>query len=415
MAESLSLREQLQAAHDELSAEPIDTTATLVSETAAPAEPVEPVAAAAPEPVGGKTSPADPQAQAAHDELRPRGPDGKFLPKTDTQAAEGAQAAAPPAAPNPETATPAAAEPQSAETTRIPPSLPAAIKAKFASLDPDVRQAFVALEDSVQTAKAEWGTKGQRLNRFEEIISPHLPRWEMNGLDAFTGIQSLIAAQSLLDRNPVDGLVQIARSYGLTPAHLAQAFGLPQANGQQPGPEGGYAPTANPDIQAVLQSALSPVMSQVQTLQQQIAREREASQAAQLAEAQRQVEAFASDPANMYFHNVQDAVADLISLARQSGQDLSLKEAYERAVWADPTIRPHLMKAQADAVAAESARAADEAKKAAEAAQRAKAQSAQRAAGSVTGSPAPGSAPSAGAQGSVRESLMAAMQEHSGV
>lgn len=414
MAESLSLREQLQAAHDELSAEPIDTTATLVSETAPPAaEPVEPVAAAAPEPVGGKTSPADPQAQAAHDELRPRGPDGKFLPKTDTPAAEGAQAAAPQAAP--ETATPAQSGPQTPETTAIPPALSAAVKAQWSGLPQAVRDEFSRLEGTFAKGKAEWEGKGQRLNRFEEIISPHLPRWEMNGLDAFTGIQSLIAAQSLLDRNPVDGLVQIARSYGLTPAHLAQAFGLSQANGQQPGPEGQMAPTGNPDIQAVLQSALTPVMTQVQTLQQQIAQERQASQAAQLAEAQRQVEAFASDPKNMYFHNVQDAVADLISLARQAGQDLSLQDAYDRAVWADPTIRPHLMKAQADAAAAESARAADDAKKAAEAAQRAKAQSAQRAAGSVTGSPAPGSAPSAASQGSVRESLMAAMQEHSGV
>lgn len=370
----------------------IEGTAALVAETPPAAEPP----AASTEPPAGAPE---------------RDESGRFKPKTDIPPAEGAAQAAPVAEANTETAKPAGQEPQP-EAIRVPPSLPAAVKAKFANLDPDVRDAFVTLEDSVQKAKAEWGGKGQRLNRFDEVIGPHLPRWQMAGLDEISGIQSLLAAQTLLDQNPVNGLVQIARSYGLTPAHLAQAFGLSQASAPNQGAEGQQAPTGSPDFSAALQQHLSPLVTQVQTLQQQLSQSQQAGEAAKLAEAQSTIEAFAADPKNMYFHNVQDAVYRMISADRQAGGSMTLQQAYDGAVWADPTIRPHLLADQAKATAAEQARAAAEATKAAEKAQRDKAEAARKAGGSVTGSPTPGAQAPAGAPGSVRDQLRSAMQEH---
>jgi hypothetical protein len=398
--QTLSLRDELQAASDALTREDpvIEGAATLVAETPAPE------AAAVPE------APTEPTEASGE---RARGPDGKFLPKEPGQTEEGATAQ-PPVQAATEPAAPAVTEPQS-EAIRVPPSLPAAVKAKFAKLDPDVRDAFVSLEGSVQTAKAEWAAKGQRLNRFDEIIGPRLSRWQMAGVDEFQGVQMLLAAQDILDRDPVQGLVQVARSYGVTPAHLAQAFGLSQTSAQAPAADGLNPTTAMPDLSGVLQQHLAPVLQQVQTLQQQLSQSQHAEQATKLATAQREIDAFAADPANMYFDNVQDAVVAIIAQDRQNGGSMPLKEAYDRAVWADPNVRPHLIQAQQETAAQEVARKASEAQAAAQKAAQAKAQAARNAGGSVTGSPSPGASAPAGAPRPLREELQANWQAQQGV
>jgi hypothetical protein len=408
MADGLSLRDQLQAAHDEIAARP-DETPPAGGEPANEAQGAagaETGAAAAATPEPAKIEPEPKPAGSA----QVRGPDGKFLPKTEAKAAEGAEAAAPPPEPIPSSAEPAKEGPQT-EATRIPPALSAAVKAQWSDLPQAVRDEFTRLEDTFQKGKAEWGTKAQRLNRFDELIGPRRERWAMNGLDEFAGIQTLLAAQDVLDREPVQGILHVARSYGVTPAHLAQAFGLTQANGAAPaGAEGGHAPTAAPDINAVLQQALTPLQQQVQTLQRELQSAHQRTEAEQLASAQAEVQAFASDPANLYFDNVRDRVAALI----QAGQAKGLSDAYQMAIWADSEIRPLLLKAQTDETSRASDAAAAEQKRKDEEAARTRAAAAQRAAGSVTGAPSPGSEAAGGrSSGNLRQDLEASFREAS--
>lgn len=380
MSEAPSIRESLTSAMDALSAGVNDPapapTAAPVAEAPAATAP-EPVAAAEPAPAAGQ----------------PRDPSGKFAAKTpDAPAEAGAAAAAPPpaATQQPEPAAPAQPEPQS-EAIRVPPSLPAAVKAKFADLDPDVQSAFAKLEESVQTAKAEWGRKGERLNRYDEILGPRLERWRISGLDEFSGIQALLAAQDYLERNPAEGLAHIARSYGVDLRSLAG-----NAVQQQTGMEA-QRPTIAPELQTVLQ----PLVQQVQALQQQLQVTQQQSEQQKLTEAQAEVQAFANDPKNIYFENVRGQVAAIL----QAGQAQTLSDAYQMAIWASPEVRPLLLAEQAKAAQAEAA------KQAAEQAARTKAAAAQAAAGSVTGAPAPGAQAPQGPVGSIRESLVAAARE----
>lgn len=369
---NISVRDSLNAATKELEA---------------PGGVVEPVQAA-PEPVVAAPEAQTPEptpTQEAAPEARERGPDGKFLPK-DTKAEVSAEA--PPAVEKTETAPLAEKEPQETEAIRIPPSLPAAVKAQFKDLAPEVRDAFVKLEDSVQTAKAEWGKKGERLNRYDEIMAPRSEKLQLQGIDEFTFIKTLVAAQDFLERDPLGGISYLARSYGVNLNQLAA-----QPNAPQPGPEGQQTPTVNPNLEAMLQ----PLVAQVQTLQQQIAQSQQSTEAEKLASARASVADFASKPENMYFENVKADVAKRLS----DGSAATLADAYDQAIWASPEIRPLLLKTQAT----------DTAKKDAEAAQRAKAASANRSAGSVTGSPAPGASAPQGPIGTVRDTLQAAMQE----
>lgn len=282
-----------------------------------------------------------------------------------------------------ETAKPADAEPPS-ETTRIPPSLPAAVKAKWASLEPEVKQAFTKLEETVQTSKAEWGKKAERLNRFDEILSPRREKHQLSGLDDYQAVQTLFAAQDLLERDPVLGLTHLARSYGVDLRQFAQ---------QMSGPGQAQLPQA-------MDPALHPVLARVQTLENQLTQQSQAAEAAQVATATAEIEAFRNDPKNLYFDNVKDRLYAIL----QSGQAQTLSEAYETAIWASPEIRPLLLAEQK--VSAQQAQT--------EAAQRERASSARRAAGSVTGAPGTASSPAAAASsGSVRDALQAAWEDHS--
>lgn len=379
----MDLREQLQATYNELSAR---------EATESPAPAPEPVEAPA-------TDAAVPEAQGAADADRaaqPRDASGKFAPKTEDTAAPAAAGAEeqPPAAEAPketETAQPVEKEPQT-EAIPIPPSLSAAVKAQWSDLKPEVQQAFRKLEDSVQTAKAEWGRKGERLNRYDEIIGPHLDRWRFNGLDEFSGIQALIAAQNVLERNPAEGLAYIARSYGVDLRALAG-----QALQQRPGAEGQQAPTAAPELQAYLQ----PLVQQVQTLQQRLQQADQRTEAEHLASARAEVEAFATRPENKYFENVRPLVAKLI----ETGVATTLQEAYDLASYRDPEVRAAIEAERSQAAAA------DAAKRAAEQQQRQKSAAATAAAGSVVGAPAPGAQAPKGPPGSIRDTLVAAARE----
>jgi hypothetical protein len=311
MSDTPSIRESLEAARASLDSPPAsEQAATAAVVTAEPVTPTE--------------TPAEPATGGPA-----RGPDGKFAPKTqDTPAPAGAEATATPLAEQPitEAIKPEEKGPDS-QATRIPPSLSAAVKSQWSDLPPVVRDEFSRLEESFQKGKAEWAPKGQRLNRFDEILGPHLDKWRLNGLDEFSGMQALISAQAILERNPVEGLSHIARSYGVDLRALAG-----QAVAQQPGAEAHQSPTAVTGLDAVIR----PLAEQVQALQRELQQSKQSVEQQEAAQAQATVTAFASDPKNLYFENVRHVVGGLL----ESGQAKTLQDATWRS---GPQIRPLLL------------------------------------------------------------------------
>lgn len=345
-------------------------------EIAPPAEIIvpEPIVEAAP-PVKDEPKPED--NKPAADGARERDDQGKFKAAGDKT----------PAAPISEPAVVAEANPQPetpVEPIRVPPSLPAALKAKFAELSPEWREAFHKRDEDVNSAKAQWDVKAARLNRYDEILAPHKDAWAVQGLDDHQAVARLVAAEKVLRETPAQGILYLAQSYGVD---LRQLVGQPGAQAQ---PQA-QAATADP--------RLNDLLSTVQTLQERLDQQSQSASQASLAQAQATITSFANDPANLYFENVKDDVALLL----ESGRASTLKDAYEMAIWASPEVRPLLISAQnAEQQAATQAKAKEEAAKA-------KAAQAKASSGSVTGAPTPGAAPPVAPKGSLREELQAAM------
>lgn len=354
---------------------------TLIAASKGSEEIAPPADIAAPEPIAEaapfvKDEPPIEDKKPATDGARERDDLGKFKAAGD----------APPAAPISEPAVVAEANPQPetpAEPIRVPPSLPAALKAKFAELSPEWREAFHKRDEDVNTAKAQWDTKAARLNRYDEILAPHKDAWAVQGLDDHQAISRLVAAEKVLRETPAQGILYLAQSYGVD---LRQLVGQPGAQAQ---PQA-QAATADP--------RLNDLLTTVQTLQERLDQQSQSASQASLAQAQATITSFANDPANLYFENVKDDVALLL----ESGRASTLKDAYDMAIWASPEVRPLLISAQsAEHQAAAQAKAKDEAAKA-------KAAQAKASSGSVTGAPTPGAAPPAAPKGSLREELEAA-------
>lgn len=349
-----------------------------MSEAPSIREALEAAAAAAAEPAPEAT--AEPLVDAAPQATEPAEPAEASAPTRDEQ---GRFAKAPEQAqlPQPEAAAPTTPEPPAEETIRVPSSLPAALKGEFKSLPQEWRDAILKQEESVVKARAEWSSKGERLNRYEDIIGPHRDAWALQGLDEFEAIRRFANVERVLREQPIQAFLYLAQSYGVDLRQVAS-----QMNGAGPAQQ---QPQSDP--------ALQQLMSEFQTLKQTVTQQSRDAESAGRAEAQAAIDAFRADPKNLYFDNVATEVGQILG----RGEASSLAEAYERAIWASSEIRPLLMKQQA----------ASQGPTPAEQAQRQKAAQAARASGSVTGAPGLAVAPPAGSKGNIRADLEAAAQQ----
>lgn len=367
------LEADILASMKELSGDP-------APERAAPEPVAEPVVEAAAEPVEAATEELKVDANG-----RVRGPDGKFA---KTKAEEAAEAAA------------VETKPTEAKTTStiVPPAdWPAEAKAAFMDAPEHVQRAILARAEEMETGRKEITTKSQEFERLNKVIEPMVGKWAMQGLTPDAAIGQLVSAANLLQQNPRDGFEHLLRTYaGDKMLHVINdiagkyGYALAQANpedGQQE--EGQPAAYADPQVRR-LEEQLREL---TQWKQSQEEARLASTQASMLAE----VEAVRKDPKNIYFENVKAKVSALAVQAVNNGDTRPTKEivqeAYDAAVWADPTTRALVMQAQQKA-------AAEEARKA----NAAKAASARQAAGSITGSPGPG-APTARPNGSSHASI----------
>lgn len=124
-------------------------------------------------------------------------------------------------------------------------------------------------------------------------------------------------------------LKQLAQNYRLTPGD----FGWNVAAGQD-----GNQQTAQPQ-QPVIDPTVERLHSTVSRLESQIARQTELEAVRERSALENEVVQFAS--ANPYFNDVAESMAQLI----QGGVAKTLQEAYQHAIWANPTIRQKLISA----------------------------------------------------------------------
>lgn len=296
-------------------------------------------AADAPEPDEPEGETAEQAAERVRDEK------GRFAAKPEEVAeakpAIESKPAAKPADPVKE-AVAAPAEPVTTDTTlRPPPGWSPAAKVAFASLPPEVQQSVAKREQEVNQGFAKLA-EYKPLERYSEMA-------KQSGTTLDRALENYVGMETRLRQDFPAGIVELCQRQGIHPVALANHILARNGVAPSEGQAGDAQPArqqANVDLTPIHQelNALKSYVQQQQTLG-----------------VQSEIERFASDPKHTFFDNVKADMGRLIN----SGYAESLDDAYEKACWANPEIRPLLIKQQspvsdasAKAAAATQARAA---------------------------------------------------------
>lgn len=204
-------------------------------------------------------------------------------------------------------------------------------KAKWATLPPDV-QTYIAQRD--KESHEAITRAGQQIKAFEPIrsvIEQFAPVFQKNGLPPHEGIARMMAVNEMLENNAPAAIREIAKAYGVDLSGQAE----PNAS-----PESGRV--------AELEARLAKAESYLTAQQRQQVNTEQAALAREIAD-------FAKD--KPHFETVRSVMAGLM----QSGAAETLKDAYEQAVYANPTTRQSILADQQKA--SEDKRKKDEAER----------------------------------------------------
>lgn len=259
-----------------------------------------------------------------------------------------------------------------------PQGLSAKMKEKWKTLDPEVRQELARREEDFHKKLTASDSEYHLGKKMKDVISPYMPIIQAEGGTPEGAVKDLLNTAYILrtgqPQQKAQLLMQVAQQYGVD---LQQAM-QPQEQ-------------VHPAL-AQMQQELAMLRQQAnpEVIKQQLQEQMESDNI------MAQVNAFAGNPANKYFEQVKPLMASLLS----SGAAQDLQEAYDRACYADPTIRSTLLAEQ---------------NKANEAKRKAEIQRKKQASASVVGSP-DGTSPNAKAPNkSLEDELREAINASSGL
>lgn len=214
-----------------------------------------------------------------------------------------------------------------AEVSEETPAAPAAEGAKpaprtwrpeaaaaWASLPPTVQEEVLKREEEIFRGIEQYKTHANYGREIQQAMAPYEPILQRFNATPAQAVSQLMGLQQVLlsgtaaeKRQLVEGVI---RTYGIDMG--------------QPGEEAPYTDPQVADLRAKLAA--------IESNQQRAEAEKQASIRATL---KAELDAFATDPAHPYF----DEVADDIGALLRGGGAKGLKDAYEKAVWANPVTR----------------------------------------------------------------------------
>lgn len=219
-------------------------------------------------------------------------------------------------------------------------NLPAEVRAEIGKREGEVQQGLRALQDYKglegysQTLKGMGGSVKQAMDHY-------------------------VAVDRLLNQDLAGGLAIVAESYNKDRGAIGRMFAdLAARYGGTVTPQPGQQQVDESDpLAAALKPFLQPLLTQINDLKSQHSQRGEADRNAQVQSLATEIQRFAADPNNVYFENVQPAIAQLFAsgMVPNSGNPAKdLKAAYDMAIRLNPEIQEALIeKRTAERLAAE--------------------------------------------------------------
>ena len=230
--------------------------------------------------------------------------------------------------PEPEaTEEPVIEEPQVEEPSKevVPPaSWTADAKEKFGDLDPVLKEEVLKREKDYAKGIQKYSDLAKQAEQFDQVVAPYKAMIAAEGSDPVRAVQSLLNTAYQLRSGTTEQksqlILQLANQYG---ADLSQVNGISD--------EDEYI---DPDIKSL--------KDEISSLKQTTESQMQAAQNQQVQTYQEQINAFAADPKNSHFEQVQGQMSSLLT----SGAASTLEEAYEKSLYLVPEIREEIIQKQ---------------------------------------------------------------------
>ena len=212
-----------------------------------------------------------------------------------------------------------------AETLRAPQSWKPAAREVWAELPEAARAEITRRETEIQRKLTEVDGASTRMKQFEQAIEPfkHTIAIEANG-DPIAATRNLMGVATRLRGGSQQEKAMVVRDiiqqYGVDIETLDSALAGAAPTEIVSSAPGAAPPAADPRVDQLWQQQQAQM-----TLEQQ----------RRLQEAQ----TFLNDPKNEFANDVRDEMADVLELAGRRGEDLTLKDAYQRAIAMRPDIQ----------------------------------------------------------------------------
>lgn len=210
------------------------------------------------------------------------------------------------------------------DTTPPPASLSSAMKEKWKTLDADVKAEWSKRENDIHQMVTRHDGELNLGRKMKEVINPYMPIIQAEGGTPEGAVRDLLNTAYVLRTGSPQQKAEIIRT-------VAQQYGVDLTQAAQPQEQ------VHPVI-AQLQQQIADLQNKAnpEAIRNQLQSELES------ASIKEQITAFASDASNIHFETVKAPMAALLD----SGQASTMKEAYDAACWANPTIRASLLKEQ---------------------------------------------------------------------
>jgi len=212
----------------------------------------------------------------------------------------------------------------------------------------EAREAWADVPDAVKSeiAKREqdysngiqhYANNAKRAEAMDQTLAPYQQFFQVNG-GAGQTIEGLLQTGSVLQMGTPQQKAQ-------TVANIIKQFGvdITALDGMLVGEAPPQEMQAQQHVQNMINQQLQPMQQQLQQYQQREMQEQQAMQA----EMGNTIQQFANDPANEFYADVSAQMADLLDMAGNRGQNMSLEDAYKMACSAHPQIS-EIMKRRAD-------------------------------------------------------------------
>ena len=214
-------------------------------------------------------------------------------------------------------------------TERAPQSWTPAEREGWAALPETARTAITKREQEHAVLLQNTAQQRQFGDNFNRMVQPFQQMFNAQGVDAMTGVRNVMQTASVLQsgnaQQRAQAVHQILRDFDVSVSMLDDLIV-------------GQAPKEAPPMSAEMQAMSNQLAQQNQYIQSQRQREQQGVQQKQHA-INAEVATFMNDPVNEFAHDLRPVMQQFMSMATQQGQQLSLKDCYNRALQTRPDLQ----------------------------------------------------------------------------